>query len=325
MEIIYIAVIGDWKYGAISFDNNKIISIIEQCSEQEIKQWIEDYSKEYEVEILYYTTGIVKAYKSCINCFGGKFYMKDKIIGLFPEHIVYVEGFGGAAHVLFRKSPSLAEVYNDKDIDKYKFFHTIQNDTLRQLLKTQLSSEDISNISQYEEEFKKSQTILPTDDDILRIKKFYVRTMMSRDSIGKTYSKSNFMRGGRPQKINQFRNQVDKNMDLCGERLKGVITENLDILELIDKYDCKDTFFYLDPPYLPSTRVSKNVYKHEMSYDMHVKMVDKLKTVEGKVLLSGYDNELYDELGWEKQILGEYKKRSSSSGSKGIEMVWKNY
>lgn len=44
----------------------------------------------------------MKIYKSPINWYGGKFYMANDIIALFPEHKMYVEGFGGAGHVLFK-------------------------------------------------------------------------------------------------------------------------------------------------------------------------------------------------------------------------------
>lgn len=263
-------------------------------------------------------------YKSCINRYGGKFYMKDEIIALFPDdYKFYVEGFGGAAHILFRKEPSIAEVYNDKDEDLYNFFKVIQDDDLRERLIFQLQ---LTPYSRYE--FEQSKIVFPEDDLIERARKFYVRTMMSVNSIGESFSISRNSRGGMGQKANQFINHVDKNMDLCGERLKGVIIENLDILELIDKYDCKDTFFYFDPPYIANTRVNADVYKYEMTNKQHIKMVDRLLEIEGKVLISGYDNEIYEKLlqaGWTKQILGEYKKRSSSNGSKGIEIIWKNY
>ena len=38
------------------------------------------------------------------KCYGGKYYLAAKIVGLLPEHETYVEPFGGGASV---------EVYND--------------------------------------------------------------------------------------------------------------------------------------------------------------------------------------------------------------------
>ena len=43
-------------------------------------------------------------------------------------------------------------------------------------------------------------------------------------------------------------------------RLSSVIVENRDIFELIPKYDSKETFFYLDPPYIQETRSSNTTY-----------------------------------------------------------------
>lgn len=129
------------------------------------------------------------------------------------------------------------------------------------------------------------------------------------------------------QCVSKFLGHVDVNIEKSRERLKGVTLENLDIIDLINKYDSKDTLFYLDPPYVADTRVAKKVYKHEMADEKHIEMVDKLLEVKGKVILSGYDNEIYERLvdeGWDKFILGEYVKRSGK-GSKGEEMIWKNY
>lgn len=98
--------------------------------------------------------------------------------------------------------------------------------------------------------------------------------------------------------------------------------ENLDALELICRYDTEDVFIYADPPYLHSTR--KNyLYRHEMSDVQHFELLDRLQNHPGKVLLSGYDNELYNSTlkSWNKV----QKHTQAEGGLKRIETLWMNY
>ena len=53
--------------------------------------------------------------KSFLSWVGGKSRLAPVIVKQFPEHRTYVEVFGGAAWVLFRKELSHVEVYNDID------------------------------------------------------------------------------------------------------------------------------------------------------------------------------------------------------------------
>lgn len=50
---------------------------------------------------------------------------------------------------------------------------------------------------------------------------------------------------------------------------------------------------YLDPPYVPDTRVAKNAYEVEMTAEEHEQMAKMLAESDAKILLSGYDNEIY--------------------------------
>ena len=79
----------------------------------------------------------------------------------------------------------------------------------------------------------------------------------------------------------------------CCERLKEAQIENTDALTLIERYNSDDTLIYLDPPYLQSLR-KKNMYAFEMTDEQHIQMLNLIKNSKSKIILSGYDNELYN-------------------------------
>ena len=103
------------------------------------------------------------------------------------------------------------------------------------------------------------------------------------------------------------------------ERLRGVCIENRDAFDLLPTLDNTDTLFYVDPPYLPETRVSYGAYPHELTEEDHVKLAALLRGVKGMVVLSGYASELYDSLyaGWERT-----EKQVHSDGGARTECLW---
>ena len=265
------------------------------------------------------------SYKSPINWYGGKYYMAKDIIEIFPKHKMYVEGFGGAGHVLFRKEKSELEVYNDLHSGLYLFFKLLRENNeefIRRLSLTPYSRE----------EFENSKGWMHEDDEIEKARKFYVRTMQSVASNGGwCYAKSKSRRG-MCQSVSRWLGNIEENLSGAIERLKEVQIENLDVLDLIKKYDKEDTLFYLDPPYVPETRKQKKSYDCEMTREQHIELINTLINVKGKVILSGYDNDIYNKLldnGWKKIILGEFSKRGQKTNNgeltKGKEFVWINY
>jgi hypothetical protein len=85
------------------------------------------------------------------------------------------------------------------------------------------------------------------------------------------------------------------------ERLRGVIIEQRPAADLLARYDRPDTLFYVDPPYLFSTRSTKRVgndlchgYRHELDDAGHEALLDQLAAMRGMVVLSGYPSPLYD-------------------------------
>ena len=113
-------------------------------------------------------------------------------------------------------------------------------------------------------------------------------------------------------------------------RLKGVVILNRPALDVIRSQDGPKTLFYLDPPYLHSTRTVTDAYQHEMSAEDHSDLLYAIHGREGKFLLSGYRSPMYDEhaavRGWRRV---DFKQPNHAGGGKKkrlmIESVWMNY
>ncbi len=86
-----------------------------------------------------------------------------------------------------------------------------------------------------------------------------------------------------------------------------------------------ETVIYVDPPYPESVRSSPTrIYKFEMMAEAeHAELLSLLLAIPAKVILSGYDSELYNDTlkGWRKEAIPT----TNRAGSKVIETVWLNF
>lgn len=83
-----------------------------------------------------------------------------------------------------------------------------------------------------------------------------------------------------------FRIKIENFLAKC-QRLKDVCIHNKDAIEVIKYYDSDRTFFYLDPPYVNTAMKFYEGY----SIDQYMELIETLKQIKGKFLLSGYANE----------------------------------
>jgi len=116
-------------------------------------------------------------------------------------------------------------------------------------------------------------------------------------------------------------------LPLCSERLRRCQIFNRDFREIISLFDTSNTFFYLDPPYVHSTRKTKSDYQHEMTEDDHIELVERLLELKGKAMLSGYANPIYGALecaGWERVDI-DWQTKMSKKDTKRIETLWIKY
>ena len=100
--------------------------------------------------------------------------------------------------------------------------------------------------------------------------------------------------------------------------------ENRPALEVIKRFDYGNVFIYLDPPYLIGTRSgSRKQYRHEMTDGEHEELLKVLVKLRAKVMVSGYESELYNDYltGWTKKCF----KSCAEQGSPRVETVWMNY
>lgn len=246
---------------------------------------------------------------------GGKWKCAPWIISNFPRHEVYVEVFGGGASVLLQKSASRTEIYNDIDNRIVNVFRTLRDpekatELIRLLDLTPFSSEE------YADCYKESTNEI--DDARMMI----VRSFMGigSDSV---FRQNGFRRGFKNKKLDS--NNIFFTYMEClpafVSRLKNVIIENLDWKKVIRIYDSKETLFYVDPPYLDEVCTSRSVtYSHPFTREQHVELANVLTGVQGNVVISGYDSELYTSLfeGW----FATTKKAISGMGKHRVEKIW---
>ena len=250
---------------------------------------------------------------------GGKWLLGKWIISFFPKHRKYVEPFGGGASVLLQKERCFAEIYNDLDAEIVNLFEVVRDNGME--LKKAL---ELTPFSRYE--FEKS--LLPIEDNFEKARRTVVRSYMS---FSPTAVHQNITPGFRCTKIhhsanpaNDWRNYPDA-LDATIERLRGVLIENMDGIELMKNHDSNDTLFYVDPPYMLNTRFKKQktkCYNFEMTDEEHISLLLELKKLKGSVILSGYDNEIYNEIlkDWKK-----VKKDTFSDKAKArTETLWVN-
>lgn len=247
-----------------------------------------------------------KVKRPLLRYHGGKWILGKWIISFFPKHRKYVEPFGGGASVLLQKDRCFAEIYNDLDSEIVNLFQVVRDNGLE--LKRALELTPFSR-----NEFEKS--LLPAVDDFEKARRTVVRSYMS---FSPTAVQQNITPGFRSTKIHKSANPANdwKNypsaLESTIERLRGVLIENMDAVELMKNHDDNETLFYVDPPYVLNTRFKKEktkCYNFEMTDEQHIDLIVELKKLKGSVIISGYENEIYSDL------LSDWKKVSKDTFS----------
>ena len=238
------------------------------------------------------------------------------VIHHMPAHRVYVEPFGGAASVLMRKPRSYAEVYNDLDGEVVNLFRVLRSDQAERLA-------DLLRMTPFaSEEFSISYE--NSEDPVERARRTIVKSFMWFGSNA-IHRRSGFRSNSNRSGTTPARDWVNYPEQLMAaiDRLRGVVILNRDAREVMAAHDGPETLHYVDPPYLPETRDGGADYAHEMTEAQHIELLDFLRGLRGRVIVSGYPSEIYDSAlhGWRR----EQRAALADGARKRTEVLWMNW
>lgn len=251
-----------------------------------------------------------------LKYYGGKLSQLDYILPMIPKHDCYVEPFGGSAAVMLNKHKSNVEVYNDLDSRVVTFFRVLR-DHPKEL------KEYLSRIPYSREEFEFSKQVI-TDFQRTELEQAAMFYFMSECSINCNLSQFSYSRS--KNRTKQLINSIN-NLPKVADRIREWVIEHEDAINCIHRYDRAETFFYLDPPYMQGAR-SKQRYNIDYDDYSQLSLLLEVKRIKGKVLLSGYNNELYNNhlINWNKK---EYSVNCKAIFGRNVdtrtEVLWYNY
>ncbi len=247
---------------------------------------------------------------------GSKWSIAEWVISFFPKHHSYLEAFFGSGAVLFNKPRSNIETVNDLDGDVVNLFEWIKKDPEK-------LAHEIYFTPYARQVYEDAFSAVP-EDSLGKAVNFYIRLNMGHGfrTTGEKVGWKNDVQGReRAYASHDWCRLPEKIMQAAG-RLRGVQIENKPAVELIGRFNYPNVLVYVDPPYVLSTRHGKQ-YRHELDDRGQNSLLDVLLGHKGPVLLSGYDNKLYNDRlrGWHREETGSY----SQVCTKKREVLWMNF
>lgn len=257
--------------------------------------------------------------------FGSKNKLALKLCEELPPHNCWVEAFCGSASLTLAKPPAPIEVINDIDNEIINVF--------RQLRENQTKLFRVLQLTPYARyEFENAKIRNENDSDLERARKFLIKAMMAINGImgeesgGFSYSLS-YSRNNKGARVNRWYNLTSR-LSKVIERMRNVRLENRDAKKIFEKFlDRPATLIYLDPPYLGDRTKGYNEDLNDEQY--HEELLDLANKAQCMVFISGYENDLYNEIlnsdrGWNKKTIPATTKGSNGKSYVRKEVVWMN-
>lgn len=266
-----------------------------------------------------------KPVKAPFGYYGAKQKIANFIVENLPPHNAWVEGFCGSAALTLAKKPSPIEIINDLDGQIVNLFEQLRNNA-------EALCRAISLTPYARKEFETARRLEEDLDPLEKARRFLVATMMTVNATigskraGFSYSQS-YAREGREARVNRWYNLPER-LENAVERLRGVRVENRDACDLLRMFaDRPATLIYLDPPYF--TKREHHYLIDANNWQFHTDLLALCRKAKCMLLISGYQNDLYDEMlteetGWVKSTVKTKTRDTTGKDYERTEVLWMN-
>lgn len=266
-----------------------------------------------------------RRYAGLFKYYGGKARLSGWIVDHLPDHECYVEPYCGGARVLYAKPRCRIEVINDLDRGVTSALQACRDHPAE--LAEQLALTPYSRA-----EYEQAVQVATADygAELLEAARMFL-VMVEQGRNGQSNPQRSSWRIQRPTartgRAEQGWTRMPQVVRDATERLQGVTIECRDALKVIEFYDGHDTLYYVDPPYHPRS-CDVSGYAHRLTVEHHEQLAERLRAVQGMVVLSGYHHPDYDRwyAGWVR--LDREHSCGAAAGEGGdhrrIESLWFN-
>ena len=241
---------------------------------------------------------MIKIIRSSIRWIGGKGKKLKRYLQLIPEHKVFTSAFCGGCHVELAKKPSKFELVNDKNNDLINFLLTLK-DYPEELY------QKCSALPYSEALFKKYKWEEKPQNSLERAVRFFYIVMCGFSGGGHKY-KTGFSISitQHSSKVQSYYSAIE-NLKIMATRIKQWHILNRDFENVILKYDTKDTFHFVDSPYVGC----EDLYSGGFKKIDHLRLRKTLDQIKGKAMVCYYQDPLINEL-YKDWYRVEYKTKS---------------
>lgn len=257
--------------------------------------------------------------------YGAKQRIARKIIASLPPHNAWVEAFCGSAAITLAKAPAPIEVINDLDGQVVNLFDQLRSNP-------DALCRAVALTPYARAEFQRARLETEHPDPLEKARRFLVATMMTVNATvggkgsGFSFSQS-YAREGKEARVCRWYNLVER-LERVVERLRHVRVENRDARELLGMFSKRPaTLVYLDPPYF-----TKRAHRYVIDAGdrgFHEDLLSICLRARCMLLISGYENELYDEMlsekdGWRKVRIETHTRDTRGEDYRRTEILWQN-